>query len=91
MSIVNEIISSITLEVMLTIVAIGIILLVPRVTTFFLKAVAQGAIGAVIMVAFNFALSPLGVFVGVNFITVGVAGLLGLPGVVSLYILQALV
>ena len=76
---------------MLIIALIGVILLVPKVSAFALKIALQGGIGAIFMMLINIALTPLGLFVGINFVTVGIAGLLGIPGVVSMYILQFLI
>lgn len=39
----------------------------------------------------NYAFSPFGVKVGVNFITCGAAVFLGVPGVVALYLAQMLI
>ena len=85
------ILNSITIEILLMVTAVGFILLVPKLTTLFLKMSLQGVVGIAFISGINFALSSFGVFVGVNFITVGIASVLGIPGVVSLYILQAIV
>ena len=48
------------------------------------------AVGAVGMLAANSFLAPLGVFVGINPVTVLIVGVLGLPGFVMLYIASLL-
>ncbi|MCL2853425.1 MAG: pro-sigmaK processing inhibitor BofA family protein [Defluviitaleaceae bacterium] len=45
-----------------------------------------GAAGVVGMLAMNTFLAPLGVFVGINPVTVLLVGILGLPGFAMLYI-----
>ena len=76
---------------MATIVAM---LFVPKVGVFALKLAGQAGVGSLAIVGLNWALASLGfgtLFVGLNLITVGVSGLLGLPGVLSLYILSAII
>ena len=48
----------------------------------------QAIIGSALMYITNFALSPFSIFVGVNALTAFIVGVLGLPGLFSLYILQ---
>jgi len=50
----------------------------------------QALFGIFAMFVANFALSPIGISVGINFITVIVVGILGAPGFLTLYILQAI-
>ncbi|MCL2673714.1 MAG: pro-sigmaK processing inhibitor BofA family protein [Defluviitaleaceae bacterium] len=50
------------------------------------RVALSGAIGTIGMLAANVLLSPFGVFVGINILTVLAVGLLGLPGFVTLYI-----
>ena len=85
-----NVIQNIGIEFVLIALAIGIVLLVPKAASLLLKMAAQGAAGAIIMMGVNWLLGPMGIFVGINMVTVGVASLLGLPGVVSLYILQTI-
>ena len=46
----------------------------------------SGAVGTIGILAANVFLSPLGIFVGINILTVLTVGLLGLPGFITLYI-----
>ena len=71
-------------------VAGGILLLMllPKPIEFLLKLTSQGVVGLLAILGLNFMLMPLEVGIGVNVITLGVATLLGIPGVVSLYILE---
>lgn len=50
----------------------------------------QGMAGIVCMSVTNFFLSYIGVSVGINFLTFFTVGFLGIPGFVTLYILQAI-
>lgn len=47
-------------------------------------------LGAVGLTAANFLLQPIGVYVGVNLLTAGFIGILGLPGFASLLFIQAI-
>ena len=49
----------------------------------------QAVIGSALMYITNFVLSPFAIFVGVNALTAFIVGVLGLPGLFTLYILQA--
>ena len=88
---IESILNNIGIEVLIIVMIIGILLLIPKLAVLFLKAIVQGSIGAIIMLAVNFVLTPLGLFVGINIITVAVVGILGLPGLLSLYILQFII
>ena len=48
----------------------------------------QAILGSALMYITNFALAPFAIFVGVNILTVFIVGVLGLPGLFTLYILQ---
>lgn len=80
-----------SIEFLLVILGIGVLLLIPQVSKFILKIGLQAGIGALVILGLNWVLGGFGMFVGLNVITVGVAGFLGLPGVASLYILSLLV
>lgn len=58
-----------------------------------LKAAArifiQAVIGTALMYVVNFILSPFSLAVGINLLTAFIVGVLGLPGLCALYILQA--
>lgn len=56
---------------------------------FFGKVIFNGIIGSVCIYIANYIFSPLGFFVGINLLTFAVAGILGIPGVISLYIINA--
>lgn len=55
-----------------------------------MKYVKKTAIGCLCICAFNFAAEFLGLSIGVNLITSMVTGILGLPGIALLIILQQL-
>ncbi|MDR1532634.1 MAG: pro-sigmaK processing inhibitor BofA family protein [Clostridiales bacterium] len=55
-----------------------------------LSVIFRGIIGAACIYAANFLLGGLGLFVGVNAVTVLLVGLLGAPGFVTLYAACAL-
>ena len=76
---------------LLAITAVIVMLMIPKVGVFALKLGGQAAVGALLILGLNWALGGFDLFVGLNVITVTVAGLLGLPGVVSLYILVMLI
>jgi len=50
-----------------------------------LRAVARGGAGLLAAYALNLAAAPLGLAVGLNALTAVVTGLLGLPGLITLY------
>ncbi len=50
----------------------------------------QGIIGSTFMFVLNFLLIPLKISVGINVLTAFIIGVLGLPGLVTLYILQVM-
>lgn len=52
------------------------------------KVAYNSAIGLVLLLALNFIGSYLGIFIAINFITVLVAGFLGVPGIILLLTLQ---
>jgi inhibitor of the pro-sigma K processing machinery len=53
--------------------------------------VRNGTLGAVGMLVLNTLLSPLGLAVGVNALTVFIVGILGLPGLMLLYVIRYIV
>lgn len=55
-----------------------------------LGIVLNSAVGAVALVVTNYILAPLGVAVGINLLTVGFIGILGLPGFFALILIQAI-
>lgn len=56
--------------------------------TLFIKFIKQCSIGILLITLLNYALSFLGIFIGLNYITAITVGILGIPGLVSLYIIQ---
>lgn len=50
----------------------------------------NSVVGAVALVVSNYILAPLGVAVGINLLTLGFIGLLGLPGFCALILIQAI-
>lgn len=55
-----------------------------------LGVILNSAVGAVALVVSNYLLAPLGVAVGINLLTVGFVGILGLPGFLALMLIQAI-
>jgi len=55
-----------------------------------LGIILNSAVGTVALIVSNYVLAPLGVAVGINFLTVGFIGLLGLPGFCALILMQAI-
>ncbi len=55
-----------------------------------IRVLVQSAIGAACMLIANFLLAPTGIFVGINFLTLLIVGLLGIPGFLAVYIAQAI-
>ena len=75
--------------VFLIIGVVLLLMLLPKPFKFFLRFTSQGVVGFLAIIGLNFLLLPLGIGVGINLVTLGVAAVLGVPGVVSLYILEA--
>lgn len=55
-----------------------------------LGVILNSAVGAVALVVSNYLLAPLGVAVGINLLTVGFVGILGMPGFLALILIQAI-
>jgi inhibitor of the pro-sigma K processing machinery len=55
-----------------------------------LGLILNSAVGALALVVSNYVLAPLGVAVGINLLTVGFIGILGLPGFCALILIQAI-
>ena len=53
-----------------------------------LRFAIQAVCGVLGSVIFNFLLTPFGLSIGVNYLNAFVVGILGLPGFVSLYLLN---
>ena len=53
------------------------------------KFIFNGVVGSVGIYIINYIFSSFGVFVGINPITFAFVGLLGVPGIISLYIINA--
>lgn len=49
----------------------------------------NAAIGFCLIIALNFVLKPLGFNLGLNLLTLGLSGVLGLPGVCAMYVISA--
>ena len=71
--------------------AVLALLFVPKLGVVVLKLAAQAGVGSLVIMGINWALGGFGLFVGLNLVTVLVTGLLGLPGVVSLYVLSVII
>ncbi|WP_058486679.1 pro-sigmaK processing inhibitor BofA family protein [Defluviitalea phaphyphila] len=71
---------------------IGVIILIfmvfPKSFKFLIRSIIQGLGGAIGLMIFNFILSPIGWYVGVNWITIFIIAILGLPGFILLYIVN---
>ena len=52
------------------------------------KAALRGAAGLAAIFMLNFAAAPFGAAVGINIATAAVVGVLGIPGLVGLYIIK---
>lgn len=55
-----------------------------------LKVLMNSAIGCFVLFLTNFLLTPLSIQIGINIYTALIIGILGLPGFISLYIIQAI-
>ncbi|MDR2939171.1 MAG: pro-sigmaK processing inhibitor BofA family protein [Clostridiales bacterium] len=69
-------------------VAFMLILAMQKPLTYMLKVTINGLFGALGMFIANSLLAGLNLFVGINFLTIFAVGLLGLPGFISLYIIN---
>jgi len=67
-------------------VALVILMLFSSPMRAFARVALNGTLGTIGILAANVFLAPLGLFVGVNILTVLAVGLLGLPGFVMLYV-----
>ena len=67
-------------------VAFLILLFFSKPLKFLLRTALGASIGACGMLIANFVLTPLGVSVGINAVTLLTVGLLGIPGFMMLYI-----
>ncbi|MCL2171203.1 MAG: pro-sigmaK processing inhibitor BofA family protein [Defluviitaleaceae bacterium] len=56
-----------------------------------LKWLVRAAVGIIAVILINTVLAPAGMAVGINFITLPVIALLGIPGIVMLYGLQFII
>ena len=54
------------------------------------RFIVQSFVGITFMFFLNNALYGFGIFVGINYITALVVGILGIPGLISMYLLQVL-
>jgi len=71
----------------LIVIALGKVLLLPM--KFVLKLVVNGLLGGLAIIVINLLAQPLlGFFIPLNIISALVAGILGLPGIILLVILQ---
>ncbi len=55
---------------------------------FLFKILINSALGILGLIGFNYMLAPMGISVGINFLTIGICGILGIPGFVCLYLLK---
>jgi inhibitor of the pro-sigma K processing machinery len=66
--------------------AVVALLLLGKPTKMPMRIVKSGVVGGVFMIILNAVLYPFGIFVGINVVTLVVAGMLGIPGVLLLYV-----
>ena len=74
----------------MTVAGLGLvaILFFNRQIKFVINIVRNAVLGILGIMACNMLLAPVGVMVGVNFLTVFIVGVLGAPGFVLLYLTQ---
>ena len=81
-------------DIIMLMIGVCVVLIIYLLFTNPIKTLARIALGSaagtVGMVAVNSFLAPLGVFVGINPLTVLIVGVLGLPGFATLYITSLL-
>ncbi|HOQ15895.1 MAG TPA: pro-sigmaK processing inhibitor BofA family protein [Defluviitaleaceae bacterium] len=79
-------------EFLMTLIIIGSVILVlmiyPKPLKILLRIIIQALGGIAGLYIFNFVLSPLGWFVGINWTTILIIGILGIPGLIFLYLLN---
>ena len=74
--------------------AVGLVLLFFLFKMFFtpvkiaFKLIVNSVVGGIILFVFNLAGSVIGIQIGINAITAAVAGLLGIPGIAMILLLQ---
>lgn len=61
------------------------IMVFPKPVKLLLRTIIQGVGGVLGLLIFNFLLSPLGWYVGINWATILIIAILGIPGMVFLY------
>lgn len=54
------------------------------------KIIINSVLGILALIGINFIISPLGLSVGVNLLTIAIIGVLGIPGFICLYLMQIL-
>ncbi|NLK98937.1 pro-sigmaK processing inhibitor BofA family protein [Defluviitalea saccharophila] len=64
------------------------IMVFPKPVKLLLRTIIQGVGGVLGLLIFNFLLSPLGWYVGINWATILIIAILGIPGMVFLYFLN---
>lgn len=79
-----------TTQIIIVCAIILVLLLIQNPLRLLFTFLKQAVVGALIMTGLNFALAPFSIFVGLNGLTLTVAGVLGVPGLISLYLIQLL-
>ncbi|NLM13041.1 MAG: sigmaK-factor processing regulatory BofA [Epulopiscium sp.] len=73
-------------------ILVGLIILIimvfPKPFKILLRTIIQGIGGILGLLIFNFLLSPLGWYVGINWATILIIAVLGIPGMIFLYFLN---
>ena len=82
--------SIITWMIIICLIFIGLIMFAKPVK-YILKFLLQAVCGMFLAIIFNFMLAPLGLAIGLNYLTFFVSGLLGLPGFAMLYVVSWIV
>ena len=91
MYVLTEWFEGVSWVVLLAMAGVLVLLFVPKMGVVMLKWAGQAGVGSLLVMGFNWVFGGIGLFVGLNVVTVGVMGLLGLPGMVALYILSAII
>lgn len=71
-------------------IAFIVLLCMAKPIKFMLRILLNSAVGLVALMVSNYVLAPLGVAVGINILTLGFIGILGLPGFFALILMQAI-
>jgi len=82
--------SIITWMIIICLIFIGLIVFAKPVK-YILRFLIQAVGGMLLVIVFNFILAPFSIAIGLNYLTLFIIGLLGLPGFAMLYIVSWMV